>query len=61
MLAPIPIVHDASTLLGDVRQALSLCPNLVDSPARLAELLEADECAVRECLDALYLDGGLCT
>jgi len=61
MLAPTPIVHDASTLLGDVRQALSLCPNLADFPARLADLLEADECVVRECLDALYLDGRPCT
>jgi hypothetical protein len=60
MLAPIPIVHDLSSLLGDVRQALSLRPTLADHPRRLAEHLEAEECAVRECLDVLYIGGLLC-
>ena len=43
MLAPALIVHDSPSLLGDVRQALSLHPALADYPARLAEHLEADE------------------
>jgi len=60
MLAPAPIVHDPPSLLGDVRQALSLQPILADFPARLAKQLEADECAVRTCLEALYVEGLLC-
>lgn len=60
MLAPTPIVHDPPALLGDVRQALSLRPALVDYPARLAEYLEADEQTIRTCLEALYLEGPLC-
>ena len=46
MLAPTPIVHDPPCLLGDVRQVISLRPVLADYPARLAELLEAEEQAV---------------
>jgi hypothetical protein len=57
MLAPTPIVHDPPSLLGDVRQALSLRPALADFPARLAEHLEADERAVRTCLEALTVEG----
>src|SRR5215216_1578139 len=57
MLAPTPIVHDPSTLLGDVRQALSLRPALTDFPARLAEHLEADERVLRTCLEALTVEG----
>jgi hypothetical protein len=60
MLAPTLIVHDPPSLLGDVRQALSLRPTLVNHPARLAEHLEADEQAVWACLEALYLEGVLC-
>jgi len=60
MLAPTPIVHDPPILLGDVRQALSLRPALADFPARLAEQLEADEQAVRTCLEALYVEGSVC-
>jgi len=60
MLAPAPIVHDPPSLLGDVRQALSLQPILADFPARLAQHLEADERAVRMCLEALYVEGLLC-
>jgi hypothetical protein len=60
MLAPTPIVHDLPILLGDVRQALSLRPALADHPRRLAEYLEADERAVWECLEALYVEGFLC-
>ena len=56
MLAPTPIVHDPSTLLGDVRLVLSLLPALADYPARLAEHLETDERAVRACLEALILE-----
>jgi hypothetical protein len=52
MLAPNTIVHDPPSQLGDVRQALSLRPALADFPARLAEHLEADEWAVRACLEA---------
>ncbi|MBA3491749.1 MAG: hypothetical protein H0T55_06675 [Rubrobacteraceae bacterium] len=60
MLAPTPIVHDPPSLLGDVRQALSLRPALAGYPARLAEYLEAEVRAVRECLEVLYLEGRLC-
>jgi len=60
MLARTLIVHDPPSLLGDVRQALSLRPTLVDFPARLAQHLEADERAVRMCLEALYVEGLLC-
>ena len=60
MLAPALIVHDPPSLLGDVRQALSLRPALADYPARLAEHLEADEHAVCACVEALYLEGSLC-
>jgi hypothetical protein len=60
MLAPTPIVHDPPALLGDVRFALSLRPVLADFPARLAKYLEADDRAVRECLEVLYLEGLLC-
>ena len=42
MLAPSHILHDPPSLLGDVRQALSLRPALADFPTRLAEHLKAD-------------------
>jgi hypothetical protein len=61
MLAPTAIVHDPPSLLGDVRQALSLRPALTDFPARLAEHLEADERAVRACLEALLVEGEVLT
>jgi hypothetical protein len=60
MLAPTLIVHDPPSLLGDLRQALSLQPALADYPWRLAEYLEADEKAVRMCLEALYVEGLVC-
>ena len=60
MLAPSLILHDPPTLLGDVRQALSLRPALVNHPAQLAEYLEAEEQAVWTCLEALYVEGLLC-
>lgn len=53
MLAPRPIVHEPPSLLGDVRQALSLRPALADCPERLAKHLEADEQQVGACLEAL--------
>jgi hypothetical protein len=56
MLAPTPIVHDPSNLLGDMRQALSLRPALAEFPARLAEHLDADERAIRACLEALLIE-----
>jgi hypothetical protein len=56
MLAPVAIVHDPLSLLGDVRQALSLRPTLAEYPARLAEHLEAEEVAVRACLEALEVE-----
>jgi len=56
MLAPNTIVHDPPSLLGDVRQALSLRLALADFPARLAEHLEADEWEVRACLEALTVE-----
>jgi hypothetical protein len=43
MLAPTLSIHHLPSLLGDVRQALSLRPALADYPTRLAEHLEADE------------------
>jgi hypothetical protein len=60
MLAPLPIVHEAPSLLGDLRQALSLRPTLADHPRRLAEYLEADEPSVRACLEVLHVEGFLC-
>jgi hypothetical protein len=59
MLAPTPILHDPPSLLGDLRQALSLRPALADYPRRLADHLEADEHAVRDCLEALRIEGGV--
>ncbi len=53
MLSPTPIVHDPPTLLGDLRLALSLRPELADFPRPLAEHFEADEQDVRGCLEAL--------
>jgi hypothetical protein len=58
MLAPLRIVHDPPALLGDVRQAVSLRPALADFPARLAEHLEADEQAVRACLQTILDERG---
>jgi hypothetical protein len=58
MLAPAPIVHDPPSLLGDVHQALSLWPALADYPAGLAKHLEAEEQAVRTCLEALLDERG---
>jgi hypothetical protein len=57
MLAPNRIVHDPPSLLGDVRQELSLRSFLADYPAGLAEQLEAEEQAVRVCLEALEVEG----
>ena len=62
MIAPNPVyTNHPPTLLGDVRQALSYRPDLADYPARLAKYLEADEQAVRTCLEALDLEGCLCS
>ena len=58
MLAPTPIVHDPPTLLGDVRQALSLRPALADYPAGLAKHLDTEEQDVRVCLEALLDERG---
>jgi hypothetical protein len=57
VLAPKKIVHDPPGLLGDLRLALSLRPELADQPHRLAEHLEADECEVRACLEILTVQG----
>ena len=57
MLAPNTIVHDPPSLLGDVRQALSLRRALADFPTRLAEHLGADERAVRAYQAALTVEG----
>src|SRR4028119_710321 len=43
MLAPAPILHDPPELLGDLRLALSLRPQLADYPRRRATYLEAGE------------------
>ena len=61
MLAPSHILHDPPSLLGDVRQALSLRPALADFPTRLAEHLKADERAVRMCLEALLVEDEVLT
>jgi hypothetical protein len=61
MIAPYPVyTNDPPSLLGDVRQALSLRPCLADYPCRLAKYLEADEQGVRTCLEALHVEGSLC-
>lgn len=51
MLAPTPSVHDSPGLLGDLRFALSLRPEL-------AEHLKAGEQSVRECLEAIRDERG---
>ena len=58
MLAPAPILHDPPILLGDLRFAPSLRPQLVDYLWCLAGHLEADEQDVRECLEALRDEPG---
>ena len=58
MLAPPLILHDHQSLLGDVRQALSLRPVLADYPAYLAEYIGAEEHAVCACLEALRDERG---
>jgi len=57
LLVPTAIVYDPPSLLGDVRQALSLRPALADFPTWLVEHLKADEVAVRACLEALLVEG----
>jgi hypothetical protein len=57
MLAPTHIVYDPPALIGDLRQALSLRPSLVDYPQRLAKELKADEHEILVCLEALEIDG----
>lgn len=57
ILSPAPILHDPPALLGDLRLALSRCPELADYPARLAATLETDEWAVQQCLEALRVEG----
>jgi hypothetical protein len=58
MLAPAPITHDPSALLGDLRLALSLRPQLAHYPRRLSAYLEADEQDVRECLETIRDERG---
>jgi hypothetical protein len=58
MLARTLIVHDPPSLLGDVRQALSLRPALLDYPERLAEQVEADKREIVVCLEALRDERG---
>ena len=54
MLAPTQILQDDPTeLLGDVRFLLSANPVFAYHPERLADLLNADEQAVVECLEIL--------
>ena len=57
MLAPIPILHDPTCLVGEVRGLLSLSPTLVDYPERIAARLGADEYDVRAVLEALEVEG----
>jgi len=45
--------HDPPALLGDLRLALSLRPQLADHPRRLASHLKAEEQDVRQCLEAI--------
>ena len=58
MLAPAPILHDPPELLGDLRLALSLRPQLADYPRRRATYLEAGEQDVRECLETIRDERG---
>ena len=61
MIAPYPVYTNAPpSLLGHVRQALSLRPGLADYPRQLAKHLEANEQAVQTCLEALHVEGSLC-
>ncbi len=61
MIAPNRVyTNDPPSLLGDVRQALSLRPSLADYPRQLARYLQADEEAVRACLEALHIEGLPC-
>jgi hypothetical protein len=61
MIAPKPVYkNDPPSLLADVREAVSLRPALADYPQRLGAEHEADEEAVRACLEALLVDGLLC-
>jgi len=55
MLAPTHIVHE--TVLADVRGLLHVWPQLVAYPGRLAALLEVDEYAVHDALEALEVEG----
>ena len=58
MLAPTRILHDPTTLLGGLRFALSLRPELADFPRQLAAYLGAEEQAVWECLEAIRDERG---
>ena len=59
MLAPVaPIVHDPPSLLGDLRLALSLRPELEYHPEQLAAQLGAKEQAVRDCLESIRDERG---
>ncbi len=49
----VSIQDSLPALLGDLRLALSLRPELADHPRRLATHLEAEEQSVLELLDAL--------
>jgi hypothetical protein len=58
LAAPSIPEPDLPALLGDVRLALSLRPELADYPRRLTEHLEAEEQDVRECLETLRDERG---
>jgi hypothetical protein len=55
MLAPTPILHES--VLPDVRGLLHVWPQLVAYPGRLAALLQVDEDAVHDALEALEIEG----
>ena len=55
MLAPTAIVHES--VLADVRGLLHVWPQLVAYPGSLAALLEVDEYAVHDALEALEVEG----
>jgi hypothetical protein len=58
LLAPSRILPDSPTvLLGDLRLAISLRPELAHHPRRLAEYLKVRELEVRMCLEALRVEG----
>jgi hypothetical protein len=60
MLPPLKRSIPEHEQLPEVRFVLNGCPELGDHPECLAAELEAEEQAVRVCLEVLHLEGCLC-